>query len=64
MIGMGGGLVWFALVAVLLVVPFWKLLPRYGIAAPFALLAILPVGAIILLWIIAFRDGFDDSRQR
>lgn len=60
----GGGMIGMLLaVAVLLVVPFWRILPRYGIAAPFALLAVLPVGAVILLWIVAFRDGFRDGAQ-
>lgn len=47
----------FVFLAVLLVVPFWRLLPRFGIAAPYALLAVLPVGAVILLWVMAFREA-------
>lgn len=62
MMGYGGGLIWFVVLAALTVIPFWKLLPRYGLPAPVALLAILPVGALILLWIIAFREEFRDRQ--
>ena len=50
----------FLFLAVLLVVPFWRLLPSYGMSKYYALLAILPVGAVLLLWVLAFRDGFGD----
>lgn len=56
---MNGGLFWFAVIAVLVVVPFWKLLPRYGISKYFALLAVLPAIALVLLWIIAFKDDIE-----
>ena len=39
---------WILIVAVLLVVPFWKLLPRYGIIKYFAVMAVLPAVALIL----------------
>ena len=39
---------WILIVAVLLVVPFWKLLPRYGINTNFAVMAVLPAVALIL----------------
>ena len=51
----------FLFLAVLLVVPFWRLLPNYGISKYYSVLAILPVGALILLWILAFRDSFGDK---
>lgn len=53
----GGLVTGFLFMAVLLVVPFWRLLPRFGIDKWYALLAILPVGALILLWVVAFRDA-------
>ena len=56
---MGGNVIWFLIVAVLIVVPFWKLLPRYGISPYFALLAVIPAIALVLLWIIAFKDDID-----
>ena len=50
----------FLFLAVLLVVPFWRLLPSHGISKYYAVLAILPVGAVLLLWVLAFRDAFRD----
>ncbi len=55
----GGGLLWLIILAVILVVPFWRLLPRYGIPNWVALFAIFPLGAVILLWIIAVKDKID-----
>ena len=45
----------FLVVATLLVVPFWRILPRHGIHPYWSLLAALPVVAVIMLWIVAFR---------
>ncbi len=58
---MGGNLIWFLIVAVLVVVPFWKILPRYGITKYFALFAVIPAIALVLLWIIAFKDDLGGS---
>jgi len=58
---MGVSPLWFLVIAVLVVVPFWKLLPRYGISKYFALLAVLPAIALVLLWIIAFKDDLEGS---
>ncbi len=60
----GGGLLWFLVIAALLVVPFWRILPRSGIPSWAALLAIIPLGAIILLWVVAFKDQLDDRSGR
>lgn len=43
------------LIGVVMVPPFWRLLPRAGIPAQVAFAAIVPVAALILLWMIAFR---------
>ncbi|MEM6482268.1 MAG: hypothetical protein AAF681_10515 [Pseudomonadota bacterium] len=43
------------------VIPFWKILPRYGIASPWALLALFPIGTLALLYIIAF---FPPARRK
>ena len=51
--------IWWLIVAAVTVVPFWKLLPRFGLASAWALLAVIPAGAIILLYIMAFKDGDD-----
>jgi len=48
--------IWFLIMAALLVVPFWRILPRYGISNWVSLVAIIPLGALILLWIVAFKD--------
>lgn len=55
----GGGLIGLLIMGALVVVPFWKLLPRFGIPSWVALLSIIPLGALILLWIMAFRDKID-----
>jgi hypothetical protein len=56
MMGGGGGFLWFLIIAALVIVPFWRLLPRFGIPNWVALAAIIPFGAIVLLWVMAFRD--------
>jgi hypothetical protein len=53
--GMGfGGFLMMVLMAALLVVPFWLLLPKFGHSKWFALLAVFPLAALILLWVLAF----------
>ena len=42
-------------------VPLWKLLPRYGMSPYFAIMSIVPALAVVLLWIIAFKDDVDGS---
>ncbi|WP_306154934.1 hypothetical protein [Roseovarius sp. MMSF_3281] len=51
-----GGLLFVIVMAVLLVIPFWRLLPKFGIPNWVALAAIIPLGALVLLWVMAFRD--------
>lgn len=53
---MGGGFIGWLVLSALLVIPFWRLLPRYGIPAPVALAAVIPLGALVLLWVMAFKD--------
>ena len=54
--GMGAmGLLWMLVVAAVVVVPFWRLLPQFGIPSWMSLLAIFPPAALLLLWIMAFR---------
>lgn len=52
------GLLYWLITAALLVVPFWKLLPKFGIASQWALAAAVPLGAVVLLWVMAFKDDF------
>ncbi len=56
MMGGGGGFLWFLVIGVLIVVPFWKLLPRYGLPSWAALLTIFPLIALVFLWIMAFKS--------
>ena len=46
--------------AALLVIPFWMILPRVGISAPVALVAIIPLGAVVLLWVLALKRWPND----
>ena len=46
----------FLIHALVLVPPFWFLLPRAGISPGMALFAAVPVGAVVLLWILAIRN--------
>ena len=59
------GILVFLIVAALMVIPFWLILPRTGIPAPVALVAIIPLGALILLWVVALRKwpGDDISKR-
>ena len=49
------------MVAVLLVPPFWIILPKAGIPPQVALVAAIPLGAIILLWVLAIRQWPNDD---
>jgi len=55
----GSGWVWVLIFAAVLIIPFWKILPRHGIQSWFSVLAVIPIGAVILLWIVAFKDDLD-----
>ena len=62
--GMGGtGILWMLVFAALLVIPFWRLLPKYGIPNWVALVAVIPLGALVLLWVIAFKDKLDGGQS-
>ena len=54
----GGGLMMLVMAA-LVIVPFWRLLPRFGIPSWVALVALFPPAALILLWVMAFKDHLD-----
>jgi hypothetical protein len=60
---MGGGqLLFFLIGAALVIVPFWRILPRFGIPNWVAIFAAIPLVALILLWIIAFKDDVGPDR--
>jgi hypothetical protein len=55
--GMGfGGLIYYLIAAALVAYPFSRILPRAGLNPWISLVAIIPLGAIVLLWVVAFRD--------
>ena len=51
----------FFISAILLVVPLWFILPRAGIPASVSLVAVLPIGAVVLLWVLAFKRWPQDD---
>ena len=55
------GIFGFLIGAILLVVPFWFLLPRAGLPSTVALVAITGLGAVVLLWVLAFMKWPDDG---
>jgi hypothetical protein len=62
-IGLPALVVWL-LVAAVIVVPFWRILPRAGLPAWLSLLALFPFLALALLWIMALkRWPGDETRE-
>ncbi len=53
---MGGGWLWMLVFAALVIVPFWRILPKFGMPSWIALISFIPLVTLILLWIMAFRD--------
>lgn len=49
------------ILALTLVVPFWKIFPRAGWPAPLALLMLIAPANIILLWWLAFKRWPGDA---
>ncbi|SCX79088.1 hypothetical protein [Nitrosospira sp. Nsp13] len=45
---------WLIGAAIFIVVPFWRIFARAGFKPVFSLLALIPGGILILLWVIAF----------
>ena len=54
-----GGLLYYLIAAAVIAFPFSRILPRVGINPWVSLVTIIPLGAIILLWVVAFRDWKD-----
>ena len=50
-------LTWWLIAAALTIVPMWKLTERSGINPIWSLVSITGVGLIVLLWVLAFREG-------
>lgn len=51
-----GGLLWYLVMAALLIIPLYRLLPKFGINRNIAFFAVIPAVAVVLLWIMAFKD--------
>ena len=45
-----------ALFHILIIIPFWKILPRVNISPWMSLCAAIPGGGLVLLWIVAFKQ--------
>ena len=54
-----GSFLWYLIVAALVIIPLYRLLPKYGINKFFSLFAVVPAVAIVLLWIMAFKDDVE-----
>lgn len=39
--------------------PFSRILPRVGLNPWISLVAVIPIGAVVLLWVVAFRTWKD-----
>lgn len=50
------GLIALLIAAALLAYPFSRILPKVGLNPWLSLVAIIPIGAVILLWVVALRD--------
>lgn len=57
-----GSVGWYLLITALIAIPFWRLLPKFGISKYFALMTVVPAMAIILLWMMAFKDQIEDPK--
>ena len=44
---------WLISFAIFFVFPFWKILDRVGFKPAFSLIALVPGGVVVLLWVIA-----------
>ena len=57
-------MIWLVLLSAAFVVPFWRLLPDYGMNRYWALTAVFPLCALILLYFMAFGPGRQGDRNR
>ena len=51
-----GHLVWMLVVAVLVVVPFWRICRKAGFSGWLSLLVLLPVINLVFLYVLAFAE--------
>lgn len=48
---------WWIITSVVTVIPFWILAPQFRLPQPVALVALIPFGPVVLLYLMAFRDS-------
>jgi hypothetical protein len=48
-------ILFFLVVSALTIIPFTKLLPHFGVKPYWAFAALIPIGVLILLWIMATK---------
>ncbi len=54
---------WLVVLVVLaiIIIPYWRILPRAGIPGWVSLVSIIPGGALVLLWVLAFKRWPGDA---
>lgn len=64
---MGSFSIWHWLIviiaAAIFIIPFWRILPRSGIPSWVAIFAVIPLFAVLLLWIVAFKRWPTDAAR-
>jgi hypothetical protein len=65
---MGGFSIWHWLILIVwfasFVAPLWRILPRAGISAWISLFGFIPLGALVLWWVLAFKDWPGDEKAQ
>lgn len=54
-------LIFLVILALILIVPFWKIFPRAGLPAAASILMIVPLLNIVLVWVLAFKRWPGDA---
>ena len=57
------GLLLILVVSAIIVVPFWRILPVFGISRWVSLVSVVPPAPLILLWVLAFSAPVDRKGQ-
>jgi|OM-RGC.v1.036517728 hypothetical protein len=53
----------FVLITALTIIPLYKLLPRFGVSQYWAFAAVIPLGVLVLLWVMASRADRMDRTE-
>ena len=51
----------FAIALASFIIPLWKILPRAGLPPALALVCLVPLGMVVLWWIVAFKRWPGDA---